>query len=102
MSIPRDIDHVDVPGNGVQQTGQSHAKWALQDVQRDSRRNGDRQGLHRNQVLRRDPVGGLRPISPTGQMLEPAAGERHRSGQQIDTEVTPQITNDTLGAQQDT
>jgi hypothetical protein len=29
------------------------------------------QRLHRDQVLRREPVSDLRPVSPTRQMLEP-------------------------------
>jgi hypothetical protein len=94
------VGHVDVPGNGVQQTGQPRAEAALQNVQRDRRRNGDRQGLHRDQILRRDSVGALRPVSPTGQMLEPAAGERHRAGRQTDPEVAAQIVHHTLCIQQ--
>lgn len=51
------------------------------------------QGVHRDQVLRRDPVGDPRPVSPTRQVLEPAPGKRHPAGRQTCTEVTPQIHN---------
>lgn len=68
-------------------------------VQRNRRRNGHRPCLHRDQILRRDPVSDLRPVTPARQMLEPTAGERHRAGRQTETEVTPQVTDNTLDTQ---
>ncbi|GGX37379.1 hypothetical protein GCM10010353_60850 [Streptomyces chryseus] len=47
--------------------------------------------MHRDEILRRDGVGDLRPASPAGQMLEAAPRESSHAQRQTDAEVAPRI-----------
>ncbi|RDL05198.1 hypothetical protein DER30_6898 [Streptomyces sp. HB202] len=93
------VGQIGVGRDASQQFAQLGAQRPFQQVKGDGGGHGHRQGLHRYQILRGEPVRDLLAVAAAREVFEPASREHAGTWRQADSEVAAQVAYDPVTVQ---